>query len=127
MSTKLRVLYSEDDPDSRDVMSLLLAHEGFDPVCPSSSQEALKLAKQGNFDIYLLDTWTPDISGLDVCRRIREFDSQTPIIFYSAAAFQADIDAALAAGAQAYITKPANPEEIISAIRSASTSTVGNC
>jgi len=57
------------------------------------------------------------MTGVELCKRIKEFDAHTPIIFYSAAAFQADKDEALAAGAQAYVTKPSSVEELVDAIR----------
>jgi len=114
---KPRILYSEDDPVSRDIVRLLLNHEGFETVCPPTSRDVLNMAKEEEFDAYLLDSWTPEMSGLELCRRIREFDSQTPIIFFSAAATQGDKDEALAAGAQGYITKPASAEEVMDALR----------
>ena len=77
---KLRVLYSEDDPDSRELMCLLLAQKGFEVICPDTSQDVLRIAKEEEFDVYLLDTWTPGMSGVELCKRIREFNAQTPII-----------------------------------------------
>ena len=116
---KARILYSEDDPDSREIMRLVLDKEGFDTICPDTSADVLRMARAEKFDAYLLDTWTPGISGLEICKRIRELDSHTPIIFYSGAAYEVDKEAARAAGAQAYITKPAPFEEVVDAIRSA--------
>src|SRR5918992_1068594 len=110
---KLRVLYSDDDPDSREIMSLVLAFEGFETICTDTPQEALRLSKEEKFSVYLFDTWTPGMSGVELCRKIREYDTYTPIIFYSAAVFPHDIDAAFAAGAQAYITKPSRLEEVV--------------
>lgn len=115
---KLRVLYSEDDPDARELMSLLLAPEGFEIICSGSPEDALRLSQEEKFSVYLLDTWTPGMSGVELCQKIREYDTDTPIIFYSAAVFQRDIDAAFAAGAQAYITKPSRLEEVVGVIRS---------
>lgn len=83
----LRILYSKDDPDSREIVCLLLAKEGFETICPDSSQDVLRIASEQKFDAYLLDSWTPDMSGVELCKRIKEFDAHTPIIFYSAAAF----------------------------------------
>ena len=59
-----------------------------------------------SYDLYLLDSWLPDGSGLDLCRKIREFDEHTPILFYSAAAYEIDRELALNSGAQGYLTKP---------------------
>ena len=112
-----RILYSEDDPDAREIVCLILAKEGFETICPDGSQDILRIANEQKFDVYLLDSWTPGMSGVELCKRIKEFDAHTPIIFYSAAASEGDKDEALAAGAQAYVTKPSSVEELVDAIR----------
>ncbi len=112
-----RILYSEDDPDAREIVCQILAKEGFETICPDSSQGVLRIANDEKLDDYLLDSWTPNMSGVELCKRIKEFDAHTPIIFYSAAAFQGDKDEAIAAGAQAYVTKPSSVEELVDAIR----------
>lgn len=117
MSPNLRVLYSEDDPDSREMICLILAQEGFETICPDKSRDVLAIAKEEEFDAYLLDNWTPGMSGLELCKRIREFDPHTPIIFYSGAAYEDDKTAARAAGAQVYITKPSSADDVVNAIR----------
>ena len=116
---KPRILCSEDDPDSREMICLLLKKEGFETVCPDEPHDVVNTAKEQKVDAFLLDNWMPGVSGVELCRRIREFDPNTPIIFFSGAASQGDIDQALAAGAQAYITKPADFEDVVDAIRSA--------
>jgi CheY-like chemotaxis protein len=118
-SPKLRVLYCEDDPDTREMMCILLEAEGFEVVCPEDHRNCLTLAKSQKFDVYVLDNFMPDLPGTDLCKQIREFDPHTPVIFFSGAAYQADKDQAIAAGAQAYITKPATVEDVIRAIRGA--------
>jgi len=115
---KLRVLYCEDDEDSREMMRLILAKEGFEVLCLHSPHDLLALAKEQRFDAYLLDSCLRELSGKELCLRIREFDSHTPIIFYSGAATDSDKDEAIAAGAQAYIIKPASIEHLIGTIRS---------
>jgi DNA-binding response OmpR family regulator len=115
--SNLRILYSEDDPDSREIVCQILANEGFETICPDSSQDVLRIANEQKFEAYLLDSWTPGMSGVELCKRIKEFDAHTPIIFYSAAAFEGDKAEALAAGAQAYVTKPSSIEELVHVIR----------
>lgn len=63
-----------------------------------------------------MDSWLPDGSGLDLCKRIREFDQGTPIVFYSAAAYEADRESALQCGAQAYLVKPSQTTELCSLV-----------
>ncbi|MDX6304981.1 MAG: two-component system, OmpR family, alkaline phosphatase synthesis response regulator PhoP [Blastocatellia bacterium] len=115
----LRVLYCEDDADTREMMRLILEAEGFEVICPEDPHECLRLAKHQQFDAYLLDNFMSDLPGIDLCKQIREFDLQTPVIFFSGAAYQTDKEKAIAAGAQAYITKPATVEDLIGAIRRA--------
>lgn len=79
---------------------------------------ALTLARLQKFDMILLDSWLPDGSGIDLCKAIRQFDVRTPIIFYSAAAYEADKTLALGAGAQGYLTKPAPLTELCDLISS---------
>jgi len=115
---KLRILFSEDHPDTREMTCIILENEGFEVVCPDTSTQVLSLAEKEQFDAFLLDSWTPGLDGIELCQRIRVFDSRTPIVFYSAAAYDGDRKRALAAGAQAYIAKPASMERLVNTIRS---------
>ncbi len=116
---KPRILCSEDDPDSREMMRLILGEEGFEVVFPEESHDVLTMAKQVEVDAYVLDSWTEGISDVELCKAIRQFDPHTPIVFYSGATSDEDQDAARAAGAQAYITKPSSCDDLIDAIFSA--------
>ncbi len=81
-------------------------------VTGSTIESGVALAGSQEFDLYLLDSWLPDGSGLDLCKQIREFDKATPILFYSAAAYEIDRDKAMKSGAQAYLIKPSQPAEL---------------
>jgi two-component system, OmpR family, response regulator len=120
---KGRILSTEDDPDTRDLVRLLLELEGFDLVYADSAEEALTLAHTTYFDLYLLDNWVPGLGGEDLCRKLREFDQTTPILFYSGAGHESDKDGAIAAGAQGYVIKPADPNELLAQIFKLITST----
>jgi DNA-binding response OmpR family regulator len=100
------VLYVEDHEDTVEMVTLMLKAGGFEVTSLSTVEDGLKAASKQQFDLYLLDLWLPDGSGMDLCRKIREFDSRTPIVFYSAAAYDEDKEAALYGGAQAYLIKP---------------------
>ena len=113
-----RVLYIEDHEDTRELVTLVLEQRSYEVVTGSTIQNGVDLAGSQNFDLYLLDSWLPDGSGLDLCRQIREFDKITPIVFYSAAAFENDRCAALDSGAQAYLVKPSQPSELCSLVTS---------
>jgi DNA-binding response OmpR family regulator len=104
-----RILLVEDYEDSRELATHTLTE--YTITCARNFNEGLRQARQGGFDLYILDNWLPDNSGVELCRAIREFDAHTPILFYSAAAYAKDIQEGLRAGAQAYLVKPIIPEE----------------
>ena len=108
-----RVLFIEDDADTRDLVSFVLTRENFDVVLATDSKEALLAAGAMSFELYLIDNWLPGESGVDLCKRLREFDRRTPILFYSGAAYEHDKRAAFAAGAQGYLTKPIELGELV--------------
>src|ERR1051325_5224497 len=97
-----RVLYIEDHDDTRELVTLVLEQRSFEVVTGSTIQSGVALAESQDFALYLLDSWLPDGSGLDLCKQIRAFDPVTPILFYSAAAYEIDRDLAIKSGAQAY-------------------------
>jgi CheY-like chemotaxis protein len=107
-----RVLYIEDHDDTRELVTLVLEQRSVEVVSGATIARGVALAGSEHFDLYLLDSWLPDGSGLDLCRRIREFDKTTPILFYSAAAYEIDKDQAIDSGAQAYLIKPSQPSEL---------------
>lgn len=113
-----RVLYIEDHDDTRELVTLVLEQRSYQVVTGSTIKSGIALAGSQQFDLYLLDSWLPDGSGLDLCRQIREFDKATPILFYSAAAYEIDKDQALNCGAQAYLIKPSQPSELCSLVES---------
>jgi DNA-binding response OmpR family regulator len=107
-----RILYIEDHEDTRELVTLLLAQKSYEVITGSTIASGVALAGAEQFDLYLLDSWLPDGSGLDLCQRIRQFDQTTPILFYSAAAYAADHDMAMKCGAQGYLIKPSQPSEL---------------
>lgn len=110
---KGRILYSEDDPESRELLRFMLQHVGYEVTCCENATDALRLAQNEPFDLFLLDNWMPDLSGIELTKQIRLFDQTTPILFYSAAAFDNDKASALDAGAQVYLTKPDGLDDLV--------------
>ena len=104
--TKRRILCAEDDEDTCFMLTHLLEQENYEVRTARTVSEALELARVESFNLYILDEWFPREAGLGLCRKIREFDPHTPIIFYSGAAFDSDKEEALYAGAQAFVAKP---------------------
>lgn len=107
-----RILYIEDHDDTRELVTLLLVQKSYEVITGTTIESGVALAGAGAFDLYLLDSWLPDGSGLDLCKQIRQFDKTTPILFYSAAAYAADSELALKSGAQAYLVKPSHPSDL---------------
>ena len=110
---KGRILYTEDDPDSREMIRVLFTFDGYEIVCAESGMQALYLARNEHFDLFLVDNWMPTVTGVELTRFIREFNQATPILFYSGAAYEKDRQAALKAGAQGYVTKPPDIDELL--------------
>jgi DNA-binding response OmpR family regulator len=102
------ILYIEDHQDTQELVTLVLAESNHCVTTTSSGQDALKLAREQHFDLYILDSWLADGSGIELCKRLREFDRNTPIMFFSGAAYGTDKQAALEQGAQCYLVKPAD-------------------
>ena len=113
-----RVLYIEDHEDTRELVTLVLEQKSIEVITGTTIQSGIALAGSDDFDLYLLDSWLPDGSGLELCRKIREFDEATPILFYSAAAYEMDRAEAIRSGAQAYLIKPSHPSELCSLVTS---------
>ena len=103
---KYRILYVEDHEDTIEIVSLVLSEQGYAVTPARTFHTALEWARQYKFDLYLLDSWLSDGFGLELCKEIRMFDPTTPILFYSAAAYQIDRETALMCGAQGYLVKP---------------------
>ncbi len=101
-----RVLFVDDDEEAGEMLSLLLKSQQIEVTCVQSAAEAWLKIKAECFDLYLLDAWLPQVDGFELCRQIRQCDSNTPILFYSGAAYDADKRKGIAAGANAYVTKP---------------------
>jgi DNA-binding response OmpR family regulator len=107
------ILYVEDDEDTCDLVTRVLAMHNYKVVAAENCDDAFILARSNQFDLYLIDNWMAECSGIDLCRKLREFDPLTPVLFYSGAAYESDKQQAFAAGAQAYLVKPVDIDELI--------------
>lgn len=107
-----RILLVDDEQDILDLLEMVLIKEGFKNIYKArNGNEGIKLCKEKNPDILVLDIMLPDIDGLEVCQRIREF-SFCPIIFLSAKSDDIDKLMGLGIGGDDYVTKPFSPKEI---------------
>jgi two-component system phosphate regulon response regulator PhoB len=115
-SPRLRILCTEDDADTRELITIVLNQNNCDVITTETPVLAIKLAQAARFDLYLLDNWIPGMSGTELCEALRLFDSETPILFYSGAAFPKDKAEAYASGAQGYLVKPADNDELVAEV-----------
>jgi|SRR6185503_8586277 CheY-like chemotaxis protein len=104
---KAKILYVDGYEDNRLLMIYLLDSLGYDCLAVPTMNEGLALARSGLFDLYILDTWYKDGTGLELCSQIRKLDQTVPIVFFSAWTLESAGEEALRAGATAYLHKPA--------------------
>ena len=109
---------TEDEPMTLEALGELLRMEGFDVVEASGGEMALKLWEEVHPDLVCLDIMMPGMDGYEVCRRLREKDSRTPILFLSAKNEEKDIVAGLELGADDFIRKPFSTGEVMARIKS---------
>ena len=115
-SPKGRILCTEDDADTRELLVVILGATGYSVTVTESSAEALELSQREQFDLMLVDNWMPGLSGEQLTREIRKFNLSTPILFYSGAAYESDKQHARDAGAQGYLVKPAGISTLVAEV-----------
>ena len=111
-----RILIVEDELQLARLMELELDHEGYAVKVSHNGREALGLLQEEEFDLVLLDIMLPELDGVEVCRRLREF-SDIPVIMVTARDAVPEKVEALDTGADDYITKPFAIEELLARIR----------
>jgi DNA-binding response OmpR family regulator len=114
-SSLKRVLCVEDDRDTCDFLKFVMTSYEFHAVHTIGS--AVDLISERPFDMYVLDNWLPDGSGIELCRYIRNGDSNVPIIFTSAIGQRQDIELAIEAGANRYLVKPYEPDALLQTVK----------
>jgi two-component system phosphate regulon response regulator OmpR len=117
MSLARRSILSVDhNEDTCLMLSTLLTQQGYSVTTAAGSEEALSIAHREAFNLYVLDLMMPEVDGAQLCRMIRQFDPHTPIIIYSGAVLDINIEEALRAGADAFVAKP-HIQELIETIK----------
>ena len=111
------ILYVEDTPDTRFLVEWSLQQEGFDVTAVPTAEEGLTQAHKNSYALILLDIGLTDMDGLALCREIREFNTHTPILFFTAYAPLLDHEEARRAGAQGCLRKPEDTARLVPAIR----------
>lgn len=102
----IHVLYLEDDQDSVELVKFTLGLAGMSVTAVDSVEEALRLAKEGDYDLFLLDGLLPTGYSFDLCPELREAAPTVPIVFYTALGFPTEVRQGADAGADAYLVKP---------------------
>jgi len=118
MRTEPHILFADDNSDILELVQLVLHTAGFRVSTTDNAADVLQLVRLERFDALVLDYWMPDVTGVELCRRIRTFDQSTPILICSGAITQADREAAVIAGAQGYVGKPFHSADLIRVLRS---------
>lgn len=111
-----RILIVEDEPRMARFLSTLIDAHGYRVVHAETGDEGVARAADHQPDLVLLDLGLPDVDGLEVTRRLRQW-TQTPIIILSARGLEIDKVQALDAGADDYLTKPFGAQELLARIR----------
>ncbi|MEK5296773.1 response regulator transcription factor [Bacillus safensis] len=114
---KGKILVVEDEKKIARVLSLELEYEGYEVTVKETGMAGLQALEEDSFDLVLLDVMLPELSGLEVLRRVRKTNTATPIILITARGSVPDKVSGLDLGANDYITKPFDIEELLARIR----------
>ncbi|APT49277.1 MULTISPECIES: response regulator transcription factor [Bacillus] len=114
---KGKILVVEDEKKIARVLSLELEYEGYEVTVKETGMDGLQALEEDSFDLVLLDVMLPELSGLEVLRRVRKTNTATPIILITARGSVPDKVSGLDLGANDYITKPFDIEELLARIR----------
>ena len=113
-----KVLVLEDEEDVRDLLVLHLKREGYEVSAFDSADVALEAIQGAPFDLLIIDWMLPKMSGLDVCKKVRnEFRSKVPVMILTARADTMDKVLGLEIGADDYLTKPFEVREFVARVR----------
>lgn len=113
-----KILILDDEDPIRQFMKINLDYQGYQTIEASSGEEALRLVDEEQPAVAILDIMLPGISGLEVCEKIRDKYPMTGIIMVSAKSQDIDKILGLEKGADDYIIKPFNPQELILRVKS---------
>jgi two-component system, OmpR family, response regulator AdeR len=116
MTPSALILIVEDEPHIAQVLELYLRRDGFRTEHASNGKMALEMHRLAQPDLLLLDIGLPEMDGLEVLRRIRSH-ANTPVIFLTAKAEDLDKLLGLSLGADDYVVKPFNPQEVLARVK----------
>lgn len=113
-----RILVVDDEDSVRQLFQIMLQHEGYEVLLAANGAEALLMAHREQPDLIILDWMMPVLDGLSVLRQLRgdQTTRHIPILMLTARQSDSDTSAALMHGADVYLTKPFEPQEVLSVI-----------
>ena len=117
--SKEHILVIEDEDDIQELVRYTLLKEGFRVTIAGDGESGVEKAREGGFDLVLLDLMLPGIDGMEVCR-ILQGDPRTsslPVIMITARSEESDVVTGLRMGADDYVTKPFSPKVLLARIR----------
>ncbi len=112
-----RLLVVDDEPNIRELLATSLRFAGFEVHAAADGNQALRLAREVDPDLLVLDVMLPDMDGFTVTRRLREKGQHMPVLFLTARDDTADKVQGLTVGGDDYVTKPFSLEEVVARIR----------
>lgn len=114
-----RVLIADDDPQGVELLEAYLSDTGYDVQTSADGEEALAKVQSWQPDLILLDVMMPKISGFEVCKRLRADagSKSTGVLMITALDQQSDVERAVEAGTDDFVTKPINKNELLKRIR----------
>lgn len=112
LQVRIKILVVDDDASIRNMLSIVLKKDNYEVTCADSSESALKFLKDQSFDLIISDIKMPGISGIDLLKKIKVIRAEIPVIMITAFASANDAVEAMKLGAEDYITKPFNLDEL---------------
>ena len=113
------ILVADDEEDLRELVTYRLSRSGYNVIGAEDGQEALELATERTPDLMVLDVMMPKLDGYELTRRVRAEAAlrSIPVILLTARSQESDIDRGFEVGADDYLKKPFNPDELVARVR----------
>lgn len=113
------ILVADDEEDLRELVAYRLTRSGYNVIGAEDGQEAFELAAERTPDLMILDVMMPKLDGYELTRRVRAEAAlrSIPVILLTARSQESDIDRGFEVGADDYLKKPFNPDELVARVR----------
>jgi CheY-like chemotaxis protein len=116
--TKARILHVDDNQDTRLLMAAVLGDAQYGVMTAGTVSEALQLAREIEFDLFILDIRLEDGTGIELCEKLREVQPDVGVLYYSAYASDQEQQKALAVCGDSYLRKPVGIDDLEEAVAS---------